>query len=198
MDPEPARHQVVEVPPLTPHVTEYQLHRLRCPRCGIATCGQLPRGVQRSGYGPRLASSVALCSGAYRLSKRQVARFCQEVLGVSLAVGEVCKVEQRVRRAVAPAVQQARAYVQSLPTNVDETPWREHAHRRWLWTVVTAKVSVLQIAPSPGAPVLQQLLGEKYAGVVTSDRAKAYDTQPLRDRQICWAHPIRTQSSDCG
>jgi len=53
---------------------------------------------------------------------------------------------------------------------------------------VTAKVSVFQIAPSRGAPVLQQLLGKEYAGVVTSDRAKAYDTRPLRARQICWAH----------
>jgi transposase len=54
--------------------------------------------------------------------------------------------------------------------------------------VVTAKVSVFQIAPSRGALVLKQLLGEEYAGVVTSDRAKAYDTRPLRARQICWAH----------
>ena len=121
-DAEPLRHQVVEVPPITPQVTEYQVHRLQCPHCGITTCGQLPRGVPRSGYGPRLASIVALCSGAYRLSKRQVASFCEEVLGVSLALGVVCKLQQRVRRAIAPAVQQARAYVQSLHTNVDETP----------------------------------------------------------------------------
>jgi transposase len=59
VDPEPVRHQVVEVPPITPHVTEYQLHRLACPHCGITTCGQLPRAIPRSGYGPRLASMVA-------------------------------------------------------------------------------------------------------------------------------------------
>ena len=188
VDPEPLRHQVVEVPPITPHVTEYQLHRLQCPRCGIATCGQLPRGVPRSGYGPRLASIVALCSGAYRLSKRQIASFCQDVLGIALTVGAICKLEQGVKQALRPAVTQARAYVQTQDTNVDETPWRERARRRWLWTAVTAKVSVFQIAPSRGAPVLQQLLGEEYGGVVTSDRAKAYDTRPLRGRQICWAH----------
>src|SRR3989449_3175589 len=67
-DPQPWRHQVLEVPPTTPEVTEYQLHRVRCAACGIATCGTLPPGVPMSGYGPRLASLVALCSGAYRLS----------------------------------------------------------------------------------------------------------------------------------
>src|SRR5262244_2557190 len=86
----PLRHQVVEVPPPRPHVTEYQLHRLVCAGCGITTCGTLPPGVPRHGYGPRLASLVGLCGGAYRMSKRMVASFCLEVLGVPLALGEIC------------------------------------------------------------------------------------------------------------
>jgi transposase len=31
-DPEPLRHQVIDLPAIKPHVTEYQLHRLPCPR----------------------------------------------------------------------------------------------------------------------------------------------------------------------
>src|SRR5262249_53534935 len=59
---------------------------------------------------------------------------------------------------------------------------------RWLWTAVTEKASVFQIAPARGAPVLRELLGQQYPGVVTSDRAKAYDSHPLQKRQLCWAH----------
>jgi transposase len=33
-DPEPRRHQVVELPPVRPHVTEHRRHRRTCPRCG--------------------------------------------------------------------------------------------------------------------------------------------------------------------
>jgi transposase len=190
-DPAPWRQQVIEVPPPAPYVTEYQVHRLPCACCGITTCGELPAGVPNTGYGPRLASVVALGSGAYRMSKRMVASFCQEVLGVSLAVGEVCRIEQTVTQAVAPAVAEVHLYVQTHDTNVDETPWWEHQHRHWLWTVVTAQVSVFAIATSRGAAVLAALLGELYAGIVTSDRAKAYDTRPLRTRQLCWAHLAR-------
>ena len=78
-DPAPWRQQVVELPPWQPQITEYQLHRLACPGCGITTCGELPAGVRLGCYGPRLASVVALCSGAYRMSKRMVASFCREV-----------------------------------------------------------------------------------------------------------------------
>jgi transposase len=106
-DPAPWRHQVVEVPPPVPQITEYQLHRLGCAQCGITTCGDLPAGVPTTCYGPRLASVVGLCSGAYRMSKRMVASVCQDVLGVELAVGEICKIEQMVKQAVAPAVEEA-------------------------------------------------------------------------------------------
>jgi transposase len=32
-DPEPLRHQVIEIPPITPLVIEHRLHRLVCPCC---------------------------------------------------------------------------------------------------------------------------------------------------------------------
>jgi transposase len=187
-DAEPWRHQVVEVPPPVPHVTEYQLHRLACARCGITTCGTLPPDVPVHSYGPRLASLVGLCGGAYRMSKRMVASFCTEVLGVPLALGEVCQVEQTVAQALDPVVQEARAYVQTQDANVDETPWRELQRRARLWVVVTQWVSVFCIRASRGAKVLWELLGEEYGGVLTSDRAKAYNGQPLLRRQVCWAH----------
>jgi len=187
-DSEPLRHQVLEVPRPVPHVTEYQLHRLACARCGITTCGTLPPGVPAHSYGPRLASLVGLCSGAYRMSKRMVASFCTDVLGVPLGLGEICQVEQTLAVALDPLVQEARAYVQTQDVNVDETSWRQQQRRAWLWVVVTQWVSLFCIRASRGAKVLKELLGEEYGGVLTSDRAKAYNGQPLRRRQVCWAH----------
>src|SRR5947209_8652751 len=53
-DAEPLRHQVLELPAIRPEVTEYQLHRLGCPRCGLSTRATLPPGVPTGGQGPRL------------------------------------------------------------------------------------------------------------------------------------------------
>ena len=61
----------------------------------------------------------------------------------------------------------------------------------WLWTMVTTQLSVFTIATGRGAAVLQELVGEWYGGTITSDRAKAYDSHPLRRRQLCWAHLLR-------
>jgi transposase len=187
-DAQPLRHQVLEVPPVVVEVREYQLHRLVCGQCGLTTCGTVPAGVPLSGSGPRVASMVALCTGAYRLSKRMAASFCSEVLGVPLALGEICRVEQTVAQAVEAPVQAVRTYVQSQDANVDETPWWEQLRRVTLWVAVTQWVSVFVIRASRGAKVLRELVGQEYGGVLTSDRAKAYNTQPLRRRQLCWAH----------
>jgi transposase len=81
-DPAPWRHQVVELPPVRSHLTEYQRHRLKGASCGMTTCGELPAGGLFTRYGPRLASIVALCTGSYRMSKRMVVSFCREVLEV--------------------------------------------------------------------------------------------------------------------
>jgi len=125
------------------------------------------------------------------MSKRRVASFCREVLGVEVAVGEIGRIEPTGTQAVAPAVADALLYGQTHDTNVAETPWGEHDQRRWLWTVVTVQVSVFAVAAARGAAGLEALRGELYAGVVTSDRATAYDPRPLRERQICWAHLAR-------
>jgi transposase len=155
-DPQPWRHQVIEVPPPAPPVTEYQLHRLPWARCRLTTWGTLPAGVPATSYGPRLASLVGLCSGAYRMSKRRVANFCTEVLGVAMALGEVGQVEQPVAAALGPPVQEARAHVQAQDANVEETSWRQQQHRAWRWVAVTRWVSVFLLRPSRGAKVLRE------------------------------------------
>ena len=83
----PLRHQVVEIPAILPHVTEYQLHCLGCRACGRQTRATLPHGVTLSAFGPRLAAMLAVCTAKYRLSKRAVKEMLSDFLGVALALG---------------------------------------------------------------------------------------------------------------
>jgi transposase len=187
-DPQPLRHQVLELPPFRPTVTEYQLHRLRCDGCGRTTCATLPAGVPTGGQGPRLQAVVALLTGAYRLSKRQVESLCADVLGTPLSAGQVCAVEAETVAATAPVVAALRAYVQDQSANVDETGWWQKEQRAWLWSVVTRGVTVFVLALSRAAAVVQDLIDPSAGQVITTDRYKGYDWLPLYQRQICWAH----------
>src|SRR6516165_1598865 len=190
-DPQPLRHQVLELPPLRPEVTEYQLHRLRCPGCGLSTCASLPAGVPTGGQGPRLQAVLALMTGAYRMSKRMAETFCTDVLGVPVCAGQICASEAATAAATEPVVQELREYVQSQPANVDETGWWQRRQRGWLWTVVTQAVTVFTITLSRAGSVARGLVDPSAGQVLTTDRYKGYVWLPLRQRQICWAHLSR-------
>jgi transposase len=185
-DPAPLRHQVIELPPVRPVVTEYRRHRLPCPNCGRVTCPPLP-AVARGGYGPRVQSVCALLSGAYRVGKRGVARLVGDLFGVPIGPAAVCDLQRETAVALEPVVREAHAHVAGKPANVDETGWWEGRKRGWLWVAVTACVTVFLVRLSRGRKVLGDLIPGA-VGVLTTDRYPAYDHLPPGMRQVCWAH----------
>ena len=188
-DVHPQRHQVVEIPPVQAQVTEYELHTLRCTHCGLLTEAPWPVGVPRGAFGPRIQALVGLLSGSYRLSKRLIEELLADAFGVKLSLGTVCGLEQQVSRAVAAPVAEACRQVQHQEAaNLDETGWREGGVRAWLWTAVTAWVTVFVIRAHRSQAVVRELLGHDFAGTVGSDRYSAYSYLPVGGRQVCWAH----------
>src|SRR5207244_4134283 len=140
------RHQVMELLPLTVRVTEYQMAVRRCPACGKRTRAALPPGVPRRPFGARLTAVVALLSGRYRLSRREVRQLLRDLWAVRVSLGAVVRQEQAQSAALAPIVAEAEAAVPQAPVvNMDETGWREDKQRAWLWTVVTADLTVFRI-----------------------------------------------------
>ncbi len=186
---EPVRHQVTERPPVRAVVTEHQLHHGHCTGCGTMTCAELPADVPAGAFGPRLQATVAVLSGRYRLSRREVVGVCTDVLGAPLAVGSVDRLCQATAAALAGPVAELEQAVQQAPAaHADETSWREAGQRCWLWVVVTAVATVFTLAPSRGRRVIQGLLGASFAGYLISDRWSAYTWIEPERRQVCWAH----------
>jgi transposase len=81
--------------------------------------------------------------------------------------------------------------VQVQPTaSVDETAGAK-GRTAWLWTAVTAYVTVFVVRRSRRAQVAQELLGEPFWGWLVTDRWSAYTWYPSGRRQLCWAHLLR-------
>ena len=169
-DPDPRRHQVIDLPPMTPIITEYREHLLRC-RCGATTRARWPEGVPRGVFGASVQSLVALLTAKFRLSKRLVRELLTDVLGVDVALGSVSNMEANVSAATAGIFDEAHAFVTKQPiVNADETSWIEARMRAWLWTAVTPRVTVYQIGRSRGSDSARLLLGADFSGVLGVDR----------------------------
>ena len=198
-DPEPYRHQIIELPIIRPEVVEYRLHELDCEHCGAKTRAELPGGVTQKCYGHRLSAWIAILSGEYRQSYRQVERLLTELCGVDLSRGTIGRARAEISEAVATATRAAGHYVQQQPVvNVDETGFKQYNRdgqnpsqtRGWLWVVVTPLVSYFAIVLSRSKATAQTLLGD-FTGVVGSDRCPSYNWLNNDHRQVCWAHLLR-------
>jgi transposase len=90
---------------------------------------------------------------------------------------------------LAPIVEEAQAAVQQAAVvNIDETGWREDKQRAWLWTAVTAALTVFRIDRTRSGAVVEVLLGPDFPLVVGSDRWSAYNRYHADRRALCHAH----------
>src|SRR4051794_39770387 len=136
-DPEPIRHQVAEVPPVLPVVDEYRLHRLTSPRCRPSTCAALPPGVPTGAFGPRLRAILGVLAGGYRMGKRPIRQLASDLLGLTISVGMIARLERQAADELEAPVEELREYVRTAAvTHIDETSWRQGRARAWLWVAV--------------------------------------------------------------
>ncbi len=186
---EPRWHQVIELPPIRPEVTEYQMHAGYCRKCCAWTWAELPKDVSLSAFGPRLTCLVGLLSGRYRQSKRLMQDFLSSILGVRLSLGSVSKLESKVSAALEVPVEEVKGHLKRQPVaHLDETGWRERLKKAWLWVAVAGQMAVFMVHPSRGAVVAKELLGEDYKGHLVTDRWSAYTWVDPERRQLCWSH----------
>ena len=115
----------------------------------------------------------------HRVSISHVALLA-DAFGVHLCLGTVSQLEQEVSTALIAPTADARAYIRQQATvNMDETSWRERRTKAWLWTAVTAGVTVFAIRRHRAREVIDELLGHNNTAIVGSDRYSAYGHLPL-------------------
>ena len=203
-DPEPLRHQVIEIPPITSVVIEHRLHRLVCPCCSTSTCASLPADVEPSRYGPRLSALVGLLGSAFPLSFSKSQALLAQLLGVEISRGAIAAIRQRLSAALEPSMAEALQAARQQPVAyVDETGaptgnadgGNPNRKRGWQWVMVTPVVTVFLQGLSRSTAAAIALLGSAFEGIVVSDRFSAYNHLPVEQRQLCWAHLIRDLSA---
>jgi transposase len=186
---EPARHQVVELPALAVEISEHRLQRISCPDCGRIVRAELPAGVPRGCFGPKLEAAIASLTVRNRLSRRQLVELMEELFGCPVAVGTIDAILTRTAETLQPVydelLEQTRA---AGALNIDETGWYLSGEARTLWGAFSKRTAVLRIAPDRGKQHLHGLIGDDFDGVVGSDRFTAYNSLEPERRQVCWSH----------
>jgi transposase len=100
-DPAPERHQVTELPRITPIVTEYRRHCLRCVACGTWTQAAWPATMPLGSFGSRRQATVGYLTGRIGASQREVQDLLATLYQTEGSVGGIGGLEQAVSAALA-------------------------------------------------------------------------------------------------
>ena len=188
-DPQPARHQVAEIPPAQATITEYRRHRLACAGCGVKTEAQWDAAVPAGRFGARLQAVTAYLTGRLGLSHRDCLEALDVLHGVKIGLGSISALQRQVSQALAVPVETAREFVRRQAVNhVDETGWREQSRLSWLWVNATRQVTAFQVAPKRDAATAREVIGRAQRSIITTDRYLGYSWLATHRRQVCWAH----------
>lgn len=191
------RRQVVDLPPPPPvDVTEHQVYQGWCSYCrkwraaALELRGQV-LGQGRLGVG--VAALVAHLRTALRLPIRAIQRYLADRHGLQVSVGEVVELLHRVAQqgsqATAHLLEQVRASAVVLG---DETVWRENGRHGYIWLLaIPGGARYFAYSSSRAGAVVNDLLGEAFGGVLSSDFYAGYNDTPGGQHQRCWVHLLR-------
>jgi transposase len=185
---EPLRHQIVDIPPIEPQVTEYVQYIYRCKDCGELIYQPLPDELKRKHFGPGTLSVVGMLTGFLNTSKRKALAILNEVFSVPMSLGGLSNCEAQLTDVLQQPHNEAVEHVRCQDIgHADETGWpRGNKQKGWLWTFCCATAAFFMVHANRSQQAARKLMGG-FAGKLVSDRYNAYNFYKLV-RQVCWAH----------
>jgi transposase len=187
-DSNPQVYPYLDLPPILTQVIHFLLYRLKY-ACGCINRGQVPQEI--IGHdGPGVLAMVVSLLGRH-LSRRQVAEFMRTVCGVPMSVGNVCKIQNRMTKILAPTVQAVRTELRKKHNNIDETGLCQSNKPGWLWAASFPKYASYWVRLSRGKDAFEEIIGPDYKKVATTDRLRTYSHLSEDRHPFCWAHLLR-------
>ena len=185
--------QVIEIPEVTPTVTEHRAYSCRC-GCGHVTRGLFPAGVRAPvSYGPRTKAVVAYLLGRQYLPGRRVGEAMADLFGLEISTGTIDSIYSDASRRLGGFIAALVVLLRSLPVlHADETTDRVGTVTVWMHVVSTASFTLIHASATRGMQAIRDagvLIG--YRGVIIHDRLALYWKLKTAKHGICGAQLLR-------
>lgn len=183
----------VEIPPVKPLTTQFNVHVGHCQACGQHVQGRHPQqnsdalGAANVVLGPRVLALAAEAKHDLGVPYGKIARFFQRAFGVLACRATFARADQRLAKAHLPVYGQLLLAVRRQGVvQVDETGWRVGGLGAWLWVFTNVALTVYVIAFSRGPDVPGAVLGSDFTGWLVADGLPVYTHLPYRQQKCLW------------
>lgn len=186
-------------------LTEYKIYKGCCNVCKSNYKGELPNELDNSILGPALKALMSTLISDYKFSKRGIKSFLKLFYKLDISLGTISNTESRVSNALEQPYNNLSKIAKAQKNlNADETRHFEKNKINWAWIATNDNLTLLMLDKSRSQKSAKKLLGENFAGILTTDRYAAYNIVDSLQRQLCWAHltrdfiKISQRNSDAG
>ena len=181
----------IELPQVTPVVTQHRRLAVRCPSCGTRVVAAVSEAARGTPFGPRLHAVATYLKTFQALSYERLQAALSDLFGLTLSQGGLMNLLRRAQgrfrsgRDAAVSTLRRAAVVAS-----DETGVRIEGSNAYHWVFHSAQAVVHTASPTRGAVVVREMMDGHRPAVWISDRYTAQQGHAAA-HQTCLAHLAR-------
>ena len=194
-------YERIELPPVTPDVTQVRLFGGRCACCGERVTAEAPPGLEQgSPFGQSIAALVVYLHYAHAIGMERLSMLMGELFSLSISEGAISNILARARTPLLDATAAIEKVVLASPVVCsDETSVRVKGKNWWEWVFIGTQAVLHVIQPSRGKAVVTALFGEIRPEVWVSDMLGSQRGHGVL-WQVCLAHLLRDAkyAIECG
>jgi hypothetical protein len=184
------KRYVEDIPPIQkPEVTEHTLHGAWCSRCKKVVFPTLTDALPNAMIGLRLVVFTAWLHYLVGVSVNNIVKILSVVCRFKLSAGGLTQAWMNLAHLLEPDYRRiGESISRSGVLNADETGWRLNGITHWLWCFTTKTLCYYLITRSRGSPVIREVLGSMFRGILICDFWGAYNKITALAKQRCFYH----------
>ena len=187
------RRYVIEMPTVTPVVSEYVIEEKKCPTCGKEISAEYPPEVSApQQYGPNLKAFIVLLAQIGMVSMSRVVEILAAVTGIQISSGTVVNTIEKCAKNLEEPVKRIKEAIKEAEVgHFDETGMRSQGGLKWLHVASTGKLSYLEMNKKRGKDAMDEIgILNDFKGTAVHDCLASYWKYSCV-HSLCNAHLLR-------
>jgi len=158
-----------DIPPIeNPEVTEHTVQGYWCPQCKKIVFAPVADALPNAMIGLRLVVFTAWLHYLVGISVNNILRILSVVCRFKISAGGLTQAWKNLSILLEPMYHDiGQSISTSAVLNADETGWRLNGITHWLWCFTTKELCYYLITKSRASPVVKQILGTLFRGILT-------------------------------
>ena len=186
-------HRVVEEisNPMPKTVIDFLIFEGECDVCGAYNVARHPDCPPDGRFGKNVYVQTTLMKFKERLPLEKVSDTLERTYGLSVVPATILELTRRVSEWLKPEYKMIQQRIRGAHVvYIDETGHYVDGEKHWLWIFTTETETFIVIRKRRSESVLEEVLGEDFAGFIVCDGWRSYPTF-TRKIQRDWAHLLR-------